>query len=68
MQMIDLYCRKCKKSLRVGYVLTGDDAAPALDGAFIKCCTHKCTRVMRLKGYTEGLIKMMAGTQGKCYL
>ena len=68
LQAIDFYCKKCKKSMRISYVLTGDDNAPAMNGIIIKCHTHKCTRVVTLKNFTEGQIKSRADAQGKCYL
>ena len=68
LQAIDFYCKKCRKSLRISYVLTGDDNAPAMNGIIIKCHTHKCTRVVTLKNFTEGQIKSRADAQGKCYL
>ena len=68
LQAIDFYCKKCRKSLRISYALTGDDNAPAMNGIIIKCHTHKCTRVVTLKNFTEGQIKSRADAQGKCYL
>ena len=68
LQAIDFYCKKCKKSMRISYALTGDDNAPAMNGIIIKCHTHKCTRVVTLKNFTEGQIKSRADAQGKCYL
>ena len=68
MQMIDFYCKKCKKSMKLGYVLTGDDSAPAMNGIIIRCHTHKCTRVVKLKNFTEGRIRIGADAQGRCYL
>ncbi len=68
LQAIDFYCKKCRKSLRISYALTGDDNAPAVNGIMIKCHTHKCTRVVTLKNFTEGQIRSRADAQGKCYL
>ena len=68
MQAIDFYCKKCKKSMRISYALTGDDNAPAMNGIIIKCHTHKCTRVVTLKSFTEGQIKERTDALGKCYL
>ena len=56
MQAIDFYCKKCRKSMRISYALTGDRTAPAMNGIMIKCHTHKCTRVVTLKNFTEGQI------------
>jgi hypothetical protein len=36
MQAIDLYCKKCRKSMRISYALTGDRTAPAMNGIMIK--------------------------------
>ena len=68
LQAIDFYCKKCGKSMRISYALTGDDNAPAMNGIMIKCHTHKCTRVVTLKNFTEGQIKSGADAHGKCYL
>ena len=68
LQAIDFYCKKCKKSMRISYALTGDDNAPAMNGIIIKCHTHKCTRVVTLKSFTEGQIKERTDALGKCYL
>ena len=68
LQAIDFYCKKCKKSMRISYVLTGDKEAPAMNGIMIKCHTHKCTRVVTLKNFTEGQILERTDALGKCYL
>ena len=68
LQAIDFYCKKCKKSMRISYALTGDDNAPAMNGIIIKCHTHKCTRVVTLKSFTEGQILERTDALGKCYL
>ena len=68
LQAIDFYCKKCKKSMRISYALTGDDNASAMNGIMIKCHTNKCTRVVTLKNFTEGQIKSRADAHGKCYL
>ncbi len=49
--MIDLYCRRCRRSLHVSYDVTGDPDAPVLPNVVIKCI--RCTRVMNVKNYTE---------------
>ena len=66
--MIDFYCRKCRKSMRIGCALTGDDDAPVMNGIFIRCSTHKCTRAVTLKNFTEGKVKAMADEKGRCYI
>ena len=68
MQAIDFYCKKCRKSMRISYALTGDRTAPAMNGIMIKCHTHKCTRVVTLKNFTEGQIVERTDALGKCYL
>ena len=65
---IDFYCKKCRKSMRISYALTGDRTAPAMNGIMIKCHTHKCTRVVTLKNFTEGQIVERTDALGKCYL
>ena len=56
MKKINLYCKKCKCSMRVSYTLSGNLEQPVLSGITMKC--HRCKRVMALKNYTEG--KMIA--------
>ena len=68
MQAIDFYCRKCRKSMRISYTLTGNRKAPAMNGIMIKCHTHKCTRVVPLRNFTEGQIVENTDALGKCYL
>ena len=50
-ETIEFYCRKCRKSLKISYVVTGEMQAPVLPNVQIKC--HHCTRVMIMKNYTE---------------
>ena len=68
LQAIDFYCKKCRKSMRISYALTGDEDTPAMNGIMIKCHTNKCTRVVTLKNFTEGQIKERTDALGKCYL
>ena len=35
MQAIDFYCKKCRKSMRISYALTGDRTAPVMNGIMI---------------------------------
>ena len=51
---IDLYCRRCRKSLHVNYELTGDPDSPVLPNITMKCGC--CTRTMVFKKYTEGIL------------
>jgi hypothetical protein len=57
-EKITVYCRKCKKSTRVSYVLTGYDDTPVLPNVQIAC--KYCTRVITFKKLTEGEMKKMA--------
>lgn len=68
MQEIEFYCRKCRKTMKMSYALTGDKTTPVLTGMTIRCHTNKCTRVVMLKKYTEGQIIAQADAQGRCYL
>ena len=68
MQAIDFFCKKCRKSMRISYALTGDRTAPAMNGSTIKYHTHICTRVVPLKNFTEGQIVEKTDALGKCYL
>lgn len=65
---IFFYCRKCRKSLRMSYTVSGDPDAAVLSGIVIKCNTHKCVRVMTCRNYTEGRLVSMADRDGKVYL
>ena len=66
MKKINLYCKKCKCSMRVNYAVTGNLEQPVLTGITMKC--HRCKRVMALKNFTEG--KMIARTDesGKLFI
>lgn len=68
LQTIDFYCRKCGKSMRISYIPTGDKETPAMNGIMIKCHTHKCTKVVMLKNFTEGQIVKRTDAFGRCYL
>ena len=67
MQEIEFYCRKCKKSLKMAYALSGAKDAPVMTGMTIRCHTNRCTRVVALKKFTEGQILTMAQSS-KCYI
>jgi len=49
------------------YSVTGDDDAPVLPGMIIRCHTNRCTRVMVLKKYTEGMLIAQADKEGKIF-
>ena len=68
MQEIEFYCKKCRKTMKMSYELTGDKDAPVMNGISFRCHTNKCTRVVTLKKYTEGKIIQRAGASGRCYL
>ena len=68
MQEINFYCKKCRKSMKMSYTLTGDETTPVLTGITIRCHTNKCTRVVTLKNYTEGQIIAQADALGRVYL
>ncbi len=68
MQEISFYCRKCKKSLKISYTLSGNDNTPVMNGIMIRCKTNKCTRAVTLKNFTEGQIKERTDSFGKYYL
>lgn len=65
MQEITCFCKRCKKSLRIGYLVSGNDDTPVLANIQIAC--HHCKRVMYLKKYTEKLLKENS-VDGKFYL
>ena len=52
-KVIDFYCKKCKKTLKVGYVNSGNPDAKVLERIIMRCHTNKCTRVMTFKNMTE---------------
>ena len=67
MQEIQFYCRRCKKSLRISYILTGDDNAPVLPNVQIICNQKTCRRAMYLKNYTEKQL-IENSVDGKFYM
>ena len=68
LKQIKYYCKKCRKSMKMAYLLTGNDDEPALTGMIIRCHTNRCTRVMVLKKYTEGMLIARADNEGKVYI
>ena len=40
LQAIDFYCKKCKKSMRISYALTGDRTAPAMKDVYKRQVIH----------------------------
>ena len=67
-KQIEFYCKKCRKSMKMAYFVTGDDDAPVLPGMIIRCHTNRCTRVMVLKKYTEGMLIARADKEGKVFI
>ena len=54
MREITCFCKKCKKSLRINYVVSGNDNMPVLINVRIAC--RHCKRQMYLINYTEKLL------------
>lgn len=54
-EIIELRCKQCKQRV-MDYMVTGDDEMIVLQNLTIKCC--RCKRVMMLKKYTEGVLRM----------
>ena len=65
---IDLYCKKCRKSMWVSYIPCGDVNAPVLSGVTMRCHTHKCIRVLTFKNVTEGDVLDKADKDGKLFV
>ena len=65
MQQIDLYCRKCKCSMKISYYPSGDPKTPVLAGIAMKC--HRCRRVITLKNYTESRVIAQADASGRLF-
>lgn len=65
MQEIVLFCRRCKRSLRMRYIPTGNSATPMLINVCVVC--HHCKRTLRVKQYTEGLL-IQNSVDGKLYV
>ncbi len=58
---IELYCRRCRKSMHITYAFSGDEEAPVLPNVTIKC-VH-CKRVMEFKKYREKDLMKYAGKE-----
>ena len=65
MQEITFFCRRCKKSLRIRYKISGENLAPVLPNVEVAC--RHCTRVMYLKKYTESKL-VENSVDGKFYM
>lgn len=65
---IVFHCKKCKKSMRMSYMVSGNPDTIVMSGIMMKCNTHKCVRVMTCKKYTEGQLVDLADKDGKVFL
>ena len=54
--------------MKMTYELSGEEETPVLNGIVMRCHTNKCKRVMMLKNYTEGKLKLHMDEKGKCYI
>lgn len=68
MQQIDFYCKKCRKTMKMSYVVSGDDEALVLPNMIVKCHTNKCTRAVVLKKYTEKMIILSKSKDNVVYI
>lgn len=66
MQEIEFYCKKCRCSMHMSYIVTGNKEKQVMDGIVLKCRT--CKKVSVMKKYTEGLFVAGADKLGKYYL
>lgn len=55
MQQIELHCKECNQRF-FDYLVTGNDETIVLQGIMLKC--SRCKRVLVLKKYTEGILRM----------
>lgn len=54
---ITIRCKRCNQFL-LGYDLTDDDNKPIMENVILPPC--RCTRVIRFKKYTEGILRRQA--------
>ncbi len=54
--------------MKMSYLISGNADAIVLPGMIIRCHTNKCTRVMILKKYTEGMLILRANKEGKVFI
>ena len=64
-RVIDFYCKKCKKSMKISYMVTGRPNYPVLPSVVMKC--HHCNRVMILKNFRESEL-LDTAEQDKYYI
>ncbi len=63
---ITLHCKYCRKSLHVGYIVTGNRDEKVLQGLTMTCpvCHNKHPRAMSLHNITEGeFLKQTVGSK-----
>ena len=63
MEIITLFCCKCRKSTRVDYIVEGNNMNRVLPTLQIRC--RYCKRVIRPRNYTEGML-LACAKNGKC--
>lgn len=68
MKQLDFFCRKCRKSLKTGYVLTGDASTPVLKGIVMSCRTNKCVKSCMFMNMTEGDLVAKADKNGRVFI
>jgi len=64
-EKIELYCKVCRRTFKTDYYVSGDDNKIVLENIAIRC--HHHPRVLRLKKYTEAMLKREAAG-GKVYI
>lgn len=65
---LQMYCRKCRKSMGISYLISGEDDVSVLTGITMKCRTNKCHRIISFDQMTEGELKTLADKDGKIYI
>lgn len=65
---VDLYCKCCKKSLKISCELSNVEKDTAMPELIIKCHTRKCVKMINLKKYTENKLRAMMTQDGKVYV
>ena len=68
LKQIEFYCKKCRKSMKMAYLLTGNDDEPVLTGMIIRCHTNSCSRVLVQKKYSVGMLIARADIDWKVYI
>lgn len=62
---VDIYCKKCKKTFRMSYAVTGNDSAKVLENITMKCGI--CKRTVMFKKFTEEKLMELA-QDGKAFV